>query len=353
MAHGRFGRLALGASPSVMAAAGSGVNSVTATALNFGVCYRFTALDSRDIGSVVLYYASVSGGTQQLRIETIDATTGKPTGTLYDVNAVKTFNPNQNYCVVTFDTLPTTGLTPGTNYGIVILTTVAGTTISLGVGANNNTGYYPGNVLTATDGTTRSNFGEVSNTWAPCALIMEDGSEEQWQFMPLILAADTIYGTRAVGARFRIVTPMTIFGVETGAFTRAGSPGDLRLRLRDMGNTILAESVADKDSLGAINTKKIRMLFPSGPYRIMPGEYRILLDQADHSTTSGNNYGPPKVGWRNSAPIPKGFYFTGTTNIDASPVSWDLENNAQMPAWAILLDDIPDPRRWRHREGVS
>lgn len=354
MAQGRYNRFSLGPSATIMMNGGNGTNSFSMSTVNNGVCYRFMAQDARDITAVHLFFSSVTApGTMTLRIETIDTSTGKPTGTLYDANASKSFTPTDTNCIVTFTTPPTTGLTPGNLYGIVILTTVAGTTQSICVGGNSQ-GAYPYCTLTATDGTTRTNFAESSNQWPVVGLVYEDGVEEQWMFCPSFPANDTIYGTRAFGAKFLITTPVAVRGISTAQVTKTGTPpGHLRWRIRDMGNSILYEQVFDKIGLTNVNTKKLFLPYCAyTPAILRPGWYRIVLDQTDHASTSGHNWGLPRCTWESSA-MPSGFFYTGTSNVDGTPISWDLEDPLSMPCFSLLLDDVPDPRKFRHRKGVA
>lgn len=109
------------ANSAAAAMAASGVVSYAMPTLNNGFSGRFMAYDTRDIKSVYVNFSSVSApGTVELRIETIDNTTGKPSGTLYDANATKSFTPAAGWNTVTFDTLPTTGLVGTYNFEIEV-----------------------------------------------------------------------------------------------------------------------------------------------------------------------------------------------------------------------------------------
>src|SRR3990167_9425509 len=107
----------------------AGLNTYAMAGLNVGFCARFPALNTLDITAIKIYWNAVTTpGTVEARIETMDAATGKPTGSLYDAAATKSFTPAVGLQTVTFDTPPSTGLTEGNMYGVVLLTTVAGTT---------------------------------------------------------------------------------------------------------------------------------------------------------------------------------------------------------------------------------
>ena len=138
----------------------SAISNYAMAALNAGFCARFPALNTKDIKSIRLYWGTVTAaGVVEARIETIDTATGKPTGSLYDAAATKSFTPTAGAQTVTFDTLPTTGLTEGTYYALVLLTTTGGTAMTLRshvqIGGNGPA------MLKADDGTTRTNFAVV------------------------------------------------------------------------------------------------------------------------------------------------------------------------------------------------
>src|SRR5262249_33821229 len=122
--------------------------------LNTGYCARFMANDARDVASVWINWSTVSSpGTVQVRIETIDATTGKPSASLYDATATVNITPSAGWQQATFASLPTTGLTAGTEYALVLLTTVAGTTQTLRAYLTaSGSGSFPAAALTAADG---------------------------------------------------------------------------------------------------------------------------------------------------------------------------------------------------------
>src|SRR3990167_9909155 len=138
----------------------AGLNTYAMAGLNVGFCARFPALNTLDITAIKIYWNQVTTpGTIEARIETMDAATWKPTGSLYDAAATKSFTPAAGAQTVTFDTPPSTGLTDGTYYGVVLLTTVAGTTQTLR--SHTTKGGNGPAILTAADGTTRTNFAVV------------------------------------------------------------------------------------------------------------------------------------------------------------------------------------------------
>src|SRR3990167_5084146 len=272
--------------PTIRLNSGGGVTYAMA-ALNTGWCSRFTATSTNDIKSVRLSWSGVSSpGTNgiTLRIETVDATSGKPTGTLYDANATITFTAAVDIQTYTFATLPTTGLTVGNSYAIVLLTVVAGTTQTL-YAHSTITGLasYPDLVLTAVDGTTRTNFAEVSGSSPYCSLVDENDSEIPGAFLPFytytIPTAHFYSTTNYVAQKFIINTSINIAGV-SAILIRTGTPaGDVRVRIFDSSNNVISGTTLtiDKDSLTGVNAKRIVVLFPS-VVTLTLGTYRIVFD---------------------------------------------------------------------------
>lgn len=324
---------------------GNSMSGVALASLNAGYVARFIPTDTRDIKSVPMRWTSISApGTVQLRIETVDATTGKPTGTLYDANAVKSFTPTSGNQIVTFDTLPTTGLVAGTEYAIVLLTTVGGTTMTLG-------GYIPSQfvarlpaaTLTAADGTTRSNFAEVVSSRPTIALIMEDNAYETFGMLPAYTGGNITdcYAARAVGAKFTLPTSVKLWGIGLSPFYRGGTPtGNIRVRIFDTSNTVLHTVIADKDSLTNTHTRSLFLPFPDAPITLAAGTYRWAGDQTDHSSTSGNYWRINAMDFQYANLVPSGWIYTYTLDIDAGTIVW-VDEPTKIVAGYFALSDIP------------
>ncbi len=319
--------------PHIDAQAGyGGVSNYAMNALNTGWCCRFTAKDTRDIASVCLNWNTItSAGVISLRIETIDATTGKPSGSLYDANAVVNATLTTGWQVNTFATLPTTGLVAGTEYAIVLLTTTGGTTMQLkGHVSSAHAGGLPTVVLTAADGTTRSNFAEVSGSNPVCTIIYEDSQEETptitgMSFTTQGTALD-IYGTRAAGLKFVVPANETwvIDGVSGAGIARNGTPNDLRVRIFNSANSAVTGTTrtVDKDSLTNISVSKRFEICFFAPVTLTAGTYRVVFDDAAQTGTNVNNYTLGTLALRSSALCPPSFSSTSTTNINAGPIVW-------------------------------
>jgi hypothetical protein len=347
-ANGRFFRSMWGADAFVYASQFI-PTTVAMASLNSGWCGRFTAQGTRDVKSVWVRWSTVTApGTVQLRIETVDATTGKPTGTLYDANAVLSFTPSSGAQQLTFATPPTTGLVDGTDYAVVLLTTVGGTALTLYSHTSTalTAGAYPAIVLTAADGTTRTNFAEVSNaTPAAFSFVYSDNSEEvPGGWTPYYQNnSDSVYGTNAGGMKFIIPANVTfnVAGVELFNASPTGTPLSLRARIWDSTNTIIATRVANQKMMtGYTGNKRARFMFAS-PVALVGGTYRAMFDQTDHTTLVGNRWNLQYTTPRVSSFIPQGFIRTTTANIDATPPTW-TDDSASQPMIAMIVDDIPD-----------
>ncbi len=322
-----------------------GTSTVAMAALNSGWCARFIAEDTRDIASVYFNWSSVaSAGTVTLRIETIDATTGKPSGSLYDANASLAFTPVAGWQLCTFASLPTTGLTAGTEYAIVLLTTTGGTTqtlrSSISGSANSR---YPAIVLTAADGTTRSNFAEVAGSVPICSVVYEDSVEELMAFCQFTTTtAYNAFGTAATGLKFVVPSGLTlsVAGVEIAILVRTGTPaGDLRLRIFNSSDSAVAGTTVtvDKDSLLNVNNRRTYFPFVA-PVSLAAGTYRVVFDSAS-SANSSNCWTIRSMVARASSLVPAEFAQTSTADVTAGTISW-TDTAAEQAMINLILDDV-------------
>jgi len=329
-------------------------NVVTAIALNGGAttfamaslntCWaaRFMAGDTRDILSVYVNWSSVaSAGTVTLRIETIDATTGKPTGSLYDANATLAFTPVAGWQLLTFASAPTTGLTAGTEYAILLITTTGGTTQTLR--ASVAAGAYPTMVQTAADGTTRSNLTDTTSGVPICTAIFEDSVEETLDFCQFATISNyNIFGTAAAGVKFVVPVNLTFLvdGIDMPYVLRTGTPaGDLRVRIFNSADTAVSGTTItiDKDSVLGGSGRRWKARF-GAPVSLAAGTYRIVLDSAS-SANSSNCYTIVAGVARAAANVPTNLNATNTADVTAGTISW-TDTNTQQMAMGLLLDSI-------------
>ena len=190
-----------------------GTSTYAMPSQNNGVSALHVARDTQDVLGIVVNWGTItSPGTVEFRYET-DAS-GKPSGTLYDANATKTVTPTAGIQEVTFDTPPTTGRTAGDYYHVVLITATNGTahTLSSHIGEAS----IPRALLTATDGSTRTNFAVVNPSTPICALRLEDNSLTTEGMMPFMgVATLAIYGAdRCGGALFDVPNPIDVVGFE-------------------------------------------------------------------------------------------------------------------------------------------
>lgn len=323
-------------------AANTAASTVVMSTLNNGWAGRFTAPDSRNIKSVWVNWSAVTAaGTVQLRIETVDTTTGKPTGTLYDINAVKSFTPVAGWQNVVFDTAPTTGLTAGTEFAVVLLTTAGGTTMTLRSHAGGSG--LPSAALIATDGTTRSNFAEVAGSNSPIlTFVMDDNKEEFFACSPwAAVNNNNIFGTNAVAMKFTIPTGVNVLaaGIDS-LMSRVGTPaGDLRVRILDSSNTLVAgtSGTISRNSLTNVNGRRLRPSFPA-VVTIAPGTYRIAFDSAS-SANSSNCWRLNSAVARASSNNPSGFSLSTTSDVTATPIVW-TDTATELICAGLVVDDI-------------
>lgn len=335
----------LGADEILWGNQGVGVSTYAMAAINTGWCARFTAPDTRDIWSVWINWSAVTAaGTVQVRVETIDTTTGKPTGTLYDANASVNITPAVGWQQATFASHPTTGLTAGNEYAVVMLTTVAGTTHTLRSHlATSVAAIGPTVVLTAANGTTRSNFAEVASSSPICTLGFSDGADEFAGMSPYPTSSTFgVYGTRAFSMKFVLNSSLKVHGYILSYMVPSGTPSNLRYRIFDSGNAVVTGSTVtvQQKSLTAASGRRRSML--PAPITLAAGTYRLVVDQTDHTTTSGNAYGLYYASARIAGMVPSGLIRSDTTNVDAGPIVW-TDTATDQPLMALLVDDTVAP----------
>lgn len=351
---GRLAGMMLATDPSLYSLAQAGVTTYAMSALNTGWACRFMARNTRDVKAVYLNFSSVaSPGVVTVRIETVDATTRLPTGTLYDANATKTLVPAAGWNTVTFATPPSTGLTAGTEYAVVVLTTTGGTTQTLRSSmAGSVVSIYPSTVLTAADGTTRSNFSAVTSSMPVCNLLFSDNAEEPLGLAYATATSFAIYGTRAWGGKLVTDGPLCISGVSLPqASNITGTPGDMQARLYDTNGALLASVTANKTSLPNGNNRRWVLIFNGGPYVLPAGTYRIVLCQADTSSTAGNNWTVYRGVGRSVASAP-GWTQCETTDYTAGAITW-TDNASSQPALDLILNSMPSGGGLLYNAGMN
>lgn len=323
-------------------------NSTFAMAsLNAGWCARITAIDTRDIASVVVNFGTVTAaGEITLRIETVDATTRKPTGTLYDAAATKAFTPVAGFQTVTFASLPTAGLVAGTEYAIVLLTTTGGTTMT--IRSHVASGYataFPVALMTASDGTTRSNFAYVAGSAPIATVILEDASEESLGLCHYgTNNTNNIFGTQAVAAKITVPSGLhySVYGFDASVGITGTPAGDLRGRILDSTGTLVSGATATGDDNSMIGT--IAAARPTCRFRftsnitLPPGTYYAVLD-SQSSANSSNCYFMRSGVANSAAVVPQGCILATTADITANPITW-TPVTTEVPAISLLIDSI-------------
>ena len=323
----------------------NGISNQAMAALNTGVAFRFLALNTKDIKSFRLRWASVTAaGTVQLRIETVDAATGKPTGTLYDANAVYNITPVAGVQTYTFATLPTTGLVVGNMYAVVLLTTVAGTTQTLayGVGVVGSS-TYPVTVMSAADGTTRTNFVEITNVVGACSFVLDDDTEELLGHYPYANTSSfLIYGVTAGAGKFNLPVSLNIAGVYAGVSITGTPAGDLRIRIFDSSDNVVSGTTTtlDKDGLLVIGTATRTVYAPfTSIITLSAGNYRVVID-SPNSINSTNCYSSKGLLFFSLAAVGTNFRTSTTTDVTVIPITWTDSNLADASV-ALNIDSIP------------
>lgn len=337
-----YGRSVVGYTPLINSVGNGNVPTTTTMAVvNNAVDFRFVAEKTTDIASVWVNWSSVSApGTVRVRIETDSS--GKASGTLYDAAATVDITPSAGWQQCVFSVTPTTHTTVGSLYHILLLTTVAGTTQTLRTYWGPNNGGFPVNALTATDGSTRSNLAENTNSVPVCTVVYSDASEDTVGFAPFASSTNfAIYGTRAAGVKFTVPTGVTesIVGVVVEGLNRNGTPAALRARIFDSGGTqVTNASVSVSDSaLTNASSRRIVLRFGSA-ISVTAGAYRVALDAVGNASTSGNNWTLYSAAYRSSTLQPTYLQTTTTTDITAGTVTW-TDSSTDVPTIGLQFND--------------
>lgn len=306
--------------------AAAGNTNFTMAALNTGWCARFTALSTLDIVSVTIRWANVTaGGTIRLRIETVDTTTGKPTGTLYDANATIDFTPTAGIQTVTFAVAPSTGLTVGTEYCFVLLTTVAGSIHSLTSHViQTGPARLPVVVLTATDGTTRSNFNEVTGAPVPTISWTDSAGNEVADFCNpygattnnwVFGSGDTAHNW-VIANKITVQAPIGIAGIQVDSIAKQGTPIDgLRCRLWSGVGSLGTTITPSPASISGVSATRGMTFITSAV--LAAGTYYVGLDSFS-STTSSNSWLIKNLVPLTPGLVPSNCYLSESNNDGAS-----------------------------------
>lgn len=326
----------------------AGPNTIGIPALNNSACFRFTATQTLPIVAVRVRWPNVTTpGAVTLRIETIDVTTGKPSGTLWDANAQLTgIVPATGVTGIlyTFAAAPTTPLVIGTEYAVFFITTTAGTTMNLGSGSPNNdlTPFYPYNCLSAADGTTRTNLTEIVRAPPMVAFTLSDASINAMGCYTFTnLASINVFGNRAAGIQIAVPSGavLSVIGIR-GLHARVGVPaGDVRVRVLDSSNNLVAgaTTVIDKDSMTGSSNRRWMALF-AAPVSIPAGTYRIVEDSGA-SVDAANCWTVAQAQHMVTALRATDYVSISTLDLTATPIVW-TENTLAVSAFQLILNGL-------------
>ena len=277
-------------------------NTQSINGVGAAICFRFQAIDTRDIKGVWVYWNTLTSvGTVTLEIQTIDIAGGDSysEGSLYDAAATKAFTPAVSggapgWQFIQFDSLPTAGLVAGDFYCIVLRTTGAGTAHTL------NSHWQFGNLpaAAATDADITSYNFTVLNSSACtpiCCVVLEDDVELSCEigFSPAgvnITTADQIYDNRWLGNRFILPNGLWAVGISMTRLAINSTPGTLYAEIRDSTNTLVTGAQTRIPRVIFSTGLAHNFMFPA-PVYLPGGTYYVGLWQGDktNSTTDGSS----------------------------------------------------------------
>ena len=325
-------------------------------ALNSCCAFRVRARDVRDFYSFWVNFSAITAaGVIQARLETCDATTLKPTGTLYDTNAVVSFTPVAGWQQITFATPPSTHPTVDSLYALTLITTTGGTTMTLrAYVAGQVVGGYGSatqldTVLTAADGSTRSNLTDLGLTTGATgcvSFVMSDGVEETFGHTTYTASTNQqVFGKKAEGVKIVLASPVWVSGILAESITNgavASMTGDCILDLRDVSNTLIGSStITQKLWTTDFATRSVVGRFPA-PILIPAGTYRATARHSNQASVSSANFNVSTQSARTSATTPQSFVRTETADITATPIVW-TDTNTDVAALGLILSDLSAP----------
>jgi len=312
----------------------AGISTYQMSAVNRGFSARFRALNTLDLKLVRLHWYGISvPGTITIRVETDSA--GKPSGTLYDALATNVgFTPVAGAQTVLLGT-PTTGLTVGNYYHVVLLTVTAGTSHNLSAyWSGSRPSPYPLNALTTATASTRSSFAETANSLPILSMVMEDDSEQPCGFLPYYQVGSTIniFGTSAVACKMVLNSPLDVYAVDLLNLIKTGTPaGDLRIRIYDSGDN-LVPNASITENLTIISGASVGGLI--SPFAVIvslpAGTYRVMFD-SPNSVNSSNCWGIRTSQGFNPAAVGNNFWLSTCTTSGGNPGAWTDSSTEQLP----------------------
>ena len=216
-------------------------NTRAMSTANNCTAYRFQAIDTQPVYSVYINWGTVTtpgSNSVRLRLETVDSTNFKADGNLVggDSNYSVDFTPVAGWQQVTFPGPPSTGLTVGTCYCVVLLTVSTGGTKTLNTFRVN--GLLPATEMYAADGSTRSNLTTAAST-PICTIVLADGTElcKEIGFTPCGATTNAsgqqVYTHRFSGNRVILYEGAWCSGVSFNRLLKNASPGNLYVEVRD------------------------------------------------------------------------------------------------------------------------
>ncbi len=321
------------------------ITTVAMATLDNGWDARFAADSVLDVIAVTMSWGSITAAGQvTVRIETDDGT-GKPSGTLYDAAAVMTAQtPSAGNKTYTFAVAPTTGMTIGTIYHVLIITTTGGTTMTLNSHtASATVTTMPTSVLTGASVTTRSNFAVVANSTPAIMLTRTGGGFTAFSVMTVpfgsTFTTSNIFTTNAVAAKITTQGTLSVTGYVIDNITLVGAPaGDLRIRLFDGADAVVAGSTVTVDKDTVVTAKGIKV--PLGTaISIAAATYHVVLDSAS-SADNTHCYALKSPIAFDATAIPNSIVSTGTLDGSGNlSGAWSDATTSHAPV-ALLIDGV-------------
>ena len=322
-----------------------------------GYCARFVATSNSIVTGVKVYWGSVSTPSAvTVRHETITVGHIYPSGTLIDAQSTVSANPTSGLQTFTFGggTPPTTAMTAGTAYGLVISTPNTGATtqtLNAYPSASSLASAYPIAVLTTATSGTNTSYAEVVGAVPMCSLVLSGGAEDSMGMQPFgtLAANNLITSATTLGAALKLVTSATlsVAGVEFFS-TKNGTPtGDLRVRILNGASALVSgATITIPNALLITNAaaRREQAFFP-GLVSLPSGTYYVIFDDVaglGAADTSSTNC------WRlifatpfGSSDAPSGLI--GATCPDSSTPVWTTDANFGLPPVRLILDDLTVP----------
>lgn len=293
--------------------------------------------------SHVAFFCNAAAGspTAEIRIETVDASNGRPSGTLWAANTNATTGTLSATTHTGAVALTAAATIPAGSLFAVVIKYASGTSFAMGLLSNYNDMIRDvGLPYRVTNTGTPAKSSHVASV-----LMMSLGSSAtSFYSMPGMAphgAATTNSFNNTSGARQGLLFRTPVACRARGLLLWNGSAaGDLNFGMRAADGTELSSSLTafDKDIQHATGTNSLRLIFDN-PVVLSPGtDYRASIEPSSTTNVQVPYFTLPSADYIGATPAGENFQrFTYTTGG-----GYDDSNTTHLPVMDVLIDQLDD-----------